>query len=134
MIWGHDPFLEYDSKQLSDAASTSYKEACYFYFLKLPLDYPDRKQIKKYILGSENIFYLPFLRSFLYSGKEGYVFESIDYALDPDPREYYCDIEIYKIETIYEILSGYTYNELINDKVDVVDILRSKHPRLILCR
>jgi hypothetical protein len=120
-------FLEYDYQIITENASKLYESACYYYFLELPLDYTDRKQIKKYILGSENIFYLPILRRLLYTGKDGPAFECIDYALDPDSRDYY-DTQIYEVDTIYEILSVHTYNELINDKIDVIDILLSQHP------
>jgi len=120
-------FLEFDYKIMTEDASKSYERACYYYFLELPLDYPDRKQIKKFILGYESLFYLPILGKLLYAGKDGPAFEGIDYALDPDSREYY-DTQIYEVDTIYDILSVYTYNELINDKIDVIDILISQHP------
>jgi hypothetical protein len=112
-------FLEYDYNLLEKESNKSYEQACYNYFLVLPLDHSQRKLIKGSILGPESLFHLPTLRTLLFLGEEGHFFKDVYYTLFPDYPGVAYD------EVVYVSLIEYTTDELIHGDFDLIDILRA---------
>jgi hypothetical protein len=115
-------FLEYDYNLLKEESCKSYEQACYNYFLELPLDYP-RKQIKESITGSKSLFHFPALENLLFVGEEGNLFKDIYCILFPDSEDVAYD------EVVYVSFSNYSSYELVHGNLDIIDIIRSGYSK-----
>lgn len=112
-------FLEYECNLLQEKSFNSYDQACHDYFLVLPLDHLHRKHIKESILGSNSYFMMPTLKTLLFSGKEGYLFEEVYNVLLPEIPEFGSDV------FAYIFFSDLTFDELKYGNLDIIEFLRS---------